>query len=205
MIKWNGNSWQPLSRLLVLVQSLPSRFISAFQQWIIRYFLMEARRPKLFSSRGLRQGDPLFPYLFIIGSEVLARLINREVSRGNNKGVKVANGALPMSKLFYADDLIFFCNAKMSEARSLMKCLKIYEEWSGQCINFHFEKSGFFFGSKGVHSQFPQQIKDQWGIKKLRKGTKYLGVLLFLSNKSLKQRQLAGREKTYPGQEDLLL
>lgn len=165
MIKWNGNSWQPLSRLLVLVRSLPSRFISAFQQWIIRYFLMEARRAKLFSSRGLRQGDPLFPYLFIIGSEVLARLINREVSRGNNKGVKVANGALPMSKLFYADDSMFFCNAKMSEARSLMKCLKIYEEWSGQCINFHFEKSGFFLAQKGFILNFPNKLRINGELK----------------------------------------
>jgi len=57
-----------------------------------------------------------------------------------------------MSKLFYADDAMFFCNAKMSEVRSLMKCLKIYEEWSGQCINFSFEKSGFFCLKRGSFS-----------------------------------------------------
>lgn len=79
-----------------------------------------SQEAKIISLRGLRQGAPLFLYLCIIGSEVLARLINREVSRGNNKGVKVANGAPPISKLFFADDAMFFCNAKMSEVRSLV-------------------------------------------------------------------------------------
>lgn len=70
-----------------------------------------------------------------------------------------------MSKLFYADDLMFFCNAKMSEARSLMKCLKIYEEWSGQCINFHFEKSGLFLAQKGFILNFPGKLRINGELK----------------------------------------
>ena len=58
-------------------------------------------------SRGLRQGDPLSPYLFILGNEVLMRLINREVSQKNLMGFKVSNTAPPISKLCYADDILF--------------------------------------------------------------------------------------------------
>jgi hypothetical protein len=59
-------------------------------------------------SRGIRQGDPLSPYLFILCSEVLTRLINREVESSILKGVKIALRAPPISKLLYADDVLLF-------------------------------------------------------------------------------------------------
>ena len=58
-------------------------------------------------SRGLRQGDLISPYLFILGSEVLLRLINKEVAQKKLSIVKVSNIAPPISKLCYADDIIF--------------------------------------------------------------------------------------------------
>ena len=137
------------------------------------------KQTRISPSRGLGQGDPLSPYLFVIGSEVLARLINGEDNRGSIKEVKVYNVAPPITKLFYADNVMLFCNAKMSEVRALMNFLLLYCEWSGQSISL--EKIGVF-SSKGDHSQFLWQIKDQTGIKKLSQGTKYLGVPLFLSN-----------------------
>ena len=60
-----------------------------------------------------------------------------------------------------------------------MNILGKYCEWSGQQINL--EKSRVF-ASKGVHSQFLNQLKNQRGLKKLSQGTKYLGVPLFLSS-----------------------
>lgn len=93
-------------------------------------------------SRGLRQGDPLSPYLFIIGKEILARLIDREVERGTIRGVKVSIEAPAIMKLFYVDDVMLFCNAKMAEVRALMNCLNSYCEWSVQCINI--DKLGFW-------------------------------------------------------------
>ena len=47
-------------------------------------------------SRGLRQGDPLSSYLFIFGSEILMRLINREVDQKNISAIKVASTAPPI-------------------------------------------------------------------------------------------------------------
>jgi hypothetical protein len=132
---------------------------------------------------GLRQRDPLSPYLFILCSEVLSRIINREVDRGVIQGVKLGPGAPPIAKLFYADDVLLFCKAKIGEVNMLLNYVDKYCQWFGQSISV--EKSGIF-AFKGVPRQFLLQVNNQWGFKQLPNGVKYLGVPLFLShNKSM--------------------
>lgn len=60
------------------------------------------------SSRGLRQGNPLCPYLFIIAEEVRSRLPNKSATNGKIMGYKTHRGCPHISNLFYADDLILF-------------------------------------------------------------------------------------------------
>ena len=62
-------------------------------------------------SRGLRQGDPLSPYLFILCAEGLSSLIRRQENVGLIHGVKVARGAPMVSHLFFADDAFLFFRA----------------------------------------------------------------------------------------------
>ena len=114
------------------------------------------KSPRIMPSRGLRQGDPLSPYLFIIGSKVLARMINRCSAQRLINGIKIAPSLTGISKLLYADDVILVYKAKHSEINEIMIILRKYCEWSGQQINF--EKSGVFT-SKGVHSQFLNQLR----------------------------------------------
>ena len=82
--------------------------------------------PSFNPSHGHHQGDPLSPYLFILGSEVLMRIINIEVADGNILGVKVSSMAPLISKLCYVDDIILFCKAKASKMVSLKSCLEKY-------------------------------------------------------------------------------
>ncbi|GAU39328.1 hypothetical protein TSUD_60790 [Trifolium subterraneum] len=66
--------------------------------------------------RGLRQGDPLSPYLFILVTECLTALIHQAVGRGDLHGVRICRGAPEVSHLLFADDCFLFCRANVSEA-----------------------------------------------------------------------------------------
>ena len=76
--------------------------------------------------RGLRQGDPLSPFLFILGSEVLSRLLLREESKGSLKGLRIARNCAHINHLLFADDLFLFGKASPSEAACLKSCLDKY-------------------------------------------------------------------------------
>ncbi|GAU51576.1 hypothetical protein TSUD_414250 [Trifolium subterraneum] len=66
--------------------------------------------------RGLRQGDPLSPYLFILVTECLTALIHQAVGRGDLHGVRICRGAPEVSHLLFADDCFLFCRASVAEA-----------------------------------------------------------------------------------------
>jgi hypothetical protein len=63
-------------------------------------------------NRGIRQGDPLSPYIFIICVAVLSGLITKNLHEGHIHGVTIATNAPPISHLLYANDCILFCKAK---------------------------------------------------------------------------------------------
>jgi hypothetical protein len=76
--------------------------------------------------KGLYQGDPLSPFLFILGMEVLSRLLLRQESQDLQKGIKIACNCSPISHLLFADDLILFAKATSSVAVTLNSCLDLY-------------------------------------------------------------------------------
>lgn len=76
-------------------------------------------------TRGIRQGDPLSPYLFIVCAEVLSLLLQRKEARGSIHGVRVARGAPPISHLFFADDSLLFFKATINEAQEVKNCLRV--------------------------------------------------------------------------------
>ena len=72
------------------------------------------------NSRGLRQGDPLSPYLFVIGMETLSCLLNLATGGNCLSGTKIADGRgeeLVISHLLYADDTLLFSKADNDELK----------------------------------------------------------------------------------------
>ncbi|CAL9019813.1 unnamed protein product, partial [Prunus brigantina] len=62
-------------------------------------------------SRGLRQGDPLSPYLFLLVCEVLSLNLSKHVEEGHIQGIKLSRRSPVLSHLFFADDSLFFAKA----------------------------------------------------------------------------------------------
>nr|GEY29417.1 RNA-directed DNA polymerase, eukaryota, reverse transcriptase zinc-binding domain protein [Tanacetum cinerariifolium] len=90
--------------------------------------------------RGLRQGDPLSPFLFIIAMEGLHVAIEDAIAAGLYRGFKVRN--ISLSHLFFADNALFIGDWSSENISSLVSILECFHKVSGLKINFH--KSNLF-------------------------------------------------------------
>ena len=76
--------------------------------------------------RGLRQGDPLSPFLFTIVVDVLSRLIVRAEEKGVFEGFLEGRDRTMVSHLQFVDDTIFFSRASLEELQSLKLILLVF-------------------------------------------------------------------------------
>lgn len=125
------------------------------------------------SSRGLRQGDPLSPGLFVIFLDLLARLLCKVEANGDLHGIKISRGSPPISNLIFVDDLTVFCRVNMNEADVLLECLNKYRTWSGLAINC--QKSSIHFSSN-VSPRLKPNICQAMGMPECNHRSSYLGL-----------------------------
>lgn len=87
--------------------------------------------------RGLRQGDPLSPYLFVLCMEKLALLIQEKIDNRQWQPIKVSKHGPTISHLFFADDCPMFTRAKASQVRVVKEVLHTFCVASGMKVNLH--------------------------------------------------------------------
>ncbi|KAL6135150.1 hypothetical protein ACLB2K_067378 [Fragaria x ananassa] len=87
------------------------------------------------SSRGLRQGDPISPYLFLLVAEDFSSLLRIAERERLLYGAAIARGAPVITHLFFVDDSLLLCDASAQECRKLKEIFGVYERSSGQKIN----------------------------------------------------------------------
>jgi hypothetical protein len=104
-------------------------------------------------SRGLRQGDPISPYLFLLCGEGFSALLNHFGGALVDRGIRVSFQSPWINHLLFADDSLIFMSAKMQSGDRLNNILRIYGECSGQCVNR--EKSSIF------SVQIPRFLSDK--------------------------------------------
>ncbi|GAU25843.1 hypothetical protein TSUD_31070 [Trifolium subterraneum] len=123
--------------------------------------------------RGLRQGDPLSPYLFILVTECLTALIHQAIGRGDLHGVRICRGAPEVSHLLFADDCFLFCRANVAEVNELMRILHTYETASCQEVNLL--KSEVFI-SRNMSQAAQEDLSRILGVKLVLGTGIYLGL-----------------------------
>lgn len=82
-------------------------------------------------SRGLRQGDPMSPYLFILCMESFSRTLSDAENKGLISGFKINKNCPSISHLLFADDCLIFAKANTNESKNLLKILEDYGKTSG--------------------------------------------------------------------------
>ncbi|XP_009107743.1 uncharacterized protein LOC103833410 [Brassica rapa] len=124
-------------------------------------------------SRGIRQGDPLSPYVLILCGEVLSGLCRAGQTSGALTGVKIGHRCPLINHLLFADDTMIFTKASTENCSALTLILKDYEKASGQLINA--TKSSISFSSK-TPRETRARVKLLLGIEKEGGTGKYLGL-----------------------------
>ena len=126
-------------------------------------------------SRGIRQGDPLSPYLFVICMERLSHLIQIAVTEGLWKPISLSRGGPEITHLCFADDLFIFAEASMDQVEVINGCLDVFCQSFGQKISR--EKTKIFF-SKNMNHNRSTEIASSFGFSVTNDLGKYLGVPL---------------------------
>uniref|UniRef100_A0A803Q9F4 Reverse transcriptase domain-containing protein n=1 Tax=Cannabis sativa TaxID=3483 RepID=A0A803Q9F4_CANSA len=136
---------------------------------------------KLFPKRGLRQGDPLSPFLFLLCHEVLSKLLLRQQGLKNLQGITISRSAPAISHLMFADDTILFARANKQNVDTILKCINTYEAWSGQKCNL--SKSSVLF-SKNTLPSVKQNISGMLKVKECLGNEKHLGMPFVFKRKN---------------------
>ncbi|KAH9784956.1 reverse transcriptase domain-containing protein [Citrus sinensis] len=121
--------------------------------------------------RGLRQGCPLSPYLFLMCAEAFSNLLQRAEEKSLIHGLKFSKDII-ISHLLFADDSLIFTKASEADCLHLKRIFEAYAAASGQLFNY--DKSSMFF-SGNTSSGAIAAIKNIFQLNVVSRHEKYLG------------------------------
>ncbi|MFS7889004.1 putative RNA-directed DNA polymerase [Helianthus anomalus] len=124
------------------------------------------------SEKGLRQGDPISPFLFLIVMECLSWMLERAKSIGELKGINFLVDDMDINHLFFADDALIMGEWSRDNLQSTARILRVFYLCSGLRINLH--KSNLF--GVGTEDMEVDSMMEVLGCKRGAFPFVYLGI-----------------------------
>ena len=131
-------------------------------------------------TQGIRQGDPLSSFLFLLCTEGLNGLIVQAANHGDIKGFALCRNGPRLTHLLFADNNLLFCRATDQECSNILKILEEYGSCSGQ--QFNRNKTTIFF-NKLTSEEKREHIKQVLGVPEIKQYEKYLGLPSFVGRR----------------------
>ncbi|GJT52968.1 RNA-directed DNA polymerase, eukaryota [Tanacetum coccineum] len=131
--------------------------------------------------RGLKQGDPLASFLFLLIMEALHLSFSRAVEAGIFTGIKV-DPTITLSHLFYADDAVFIGEWSQANLKGIMHILQCFSLLSGMSINI--QKSHLL--GVGISENYVVEAAKSIGCSIMKTPFRYLGILVGDNMSSIK-------------------
>ena len=169
-------SWEFLFACLEGLQ-LPRHFIRQIRACVCTSSYMVGYNGSvhgfLKGKRGLRQGDPLSPYLFVMAMNCLSHMLNR-AARQNRFKYHMNCSTTKLTHLSFADDLLIFIDGSIDSVQQLLQVLKEFELRPGLAVSM--QKTSFY--ASGLSSGEIDTIKASTGMSQGSLPFRYLGVPL---------------------------
>ena len=139
------------------------------------YFVLINGDPRGFinPSRGIKQGNHLSPYLFLMCAEGMSTMLWRAKERKQLQGILSCRNGVQISHLLFTDDSLLFCQASIEECQQPITILEQYERTLGQAINR--DKTSLFF-SKNTRAEVRDTIQGMLGAQVMTDCEKYFGL-----------------------------
>ena len=125
--------------------------------------------------RGLRQGFPLSPFLFLLIADALSRIIFYAKRTRSYKGIKITS-SVDLTHILFVDDVVMMGEGSWENLKEAEKILELYKKATGMHINV--EKS--IMSENGITEAIKERIRGEtpYILKPMDEGFKYLGFVL---------------------------
>jgi hypothetical protein len=167
----------PFLRQLLLLLGFPNRFVHLIMQCVETASYSVAVNGSIYGffpgKNGVRQGDPLSPYLFLVCMEYFSRML-RKASLSPGFRFHPKCDSLGVCHLAFADDVILLSRGDRPSVSCLFQQLVSFGEISG--LNINASKSSIYFG--GVSDSIRHSILAETGFAEGSFPFRYLGVPL---------------------------
>ena len=151
------------------IMGFNSKWMSLMMECVqtVSYFVLINGEPREYfhPSKGLCQGDLIYPYLFLLCAEGLNVLFAQVSQTKTIQGLSISRGGPQLTHIFFADNSVLFCRANMQKCNAILEILRKYKKASGQQVNQ--DKTTIFF-SASTRSSTQDEIKTLFSCQLLR-------------------------------------